>query len=67
MEDRPGRIVDYAVVVGLGENISPFKVEPFGEAGEDSLHLTTPHANFQPITDIVIIAKKYETCLKGFR
>ncbi|XP_019856639.1 PREDICTED: C-myc promoter-binding protein-like isoform X2 [Amphimedon queenslandica] len=65
MEERPGRIVDYALVVGLGENVSRFKVEAYGEGGEESLHLTTPKD--VPITDIAIIAKKYETCPKGFK
>lgn len=65
MEGRPGRIVDYTVVVGLGENISPFKVETFGE-GEESLHLTSP-TTILPITDVAIIASKYEACPKGFK
>ena len=65
MEERPGRIVDYALVVGLGENVSRFKVEAYGEGGEESLHLTTPKD--VPITDVAIIAKKYETCPKGFK
>ena len=66
MEERPGRIVDYALVVGLGENVSRFKVEAYGEGGEESLHLATPK-DVQPVTDVVIIAKKHESCPKGFR
>lgn len=67
MEERPGRIVDYIVVVGLGENVTPFKVEAFGEGtGEESLHLTTTPQNISPITDIAVIAKKYESCPKGY-
>ena len=65
MEGRPERIVDYFVVVGLGENVSPFRVETFGEVGE-SLHLATP-TNVEPITEIAVIAKKHESCPKGFR
>jgi hypothetical protein len=64
MDERPQRVVDYTIVVGLGDNPSPFKVETYGE--HMSLSLTTP-LNILFVTDIAIIAKKYETCPKGFK
>ena len=66
MEGRPDRIVDYTVVVGLGENVTPFRVETFGETGEVSLNLTAP-TDVLPVTDVAIIANKHESCPKGFK
>ena len=66
MEGRPERIADYFVVVGLGNNMSPFRVELVDEIGEGSLKLATP-TNVQPITDMALVAKKYESVPKGFK
>lgn len=66
MEGRPDRLVDYFVVVGLGEkNVSPFKVVPLGDA-EETLHLTLETAA-EPVTDIVLVASKHEACPKGYK
>lgn len=66
MEGRPDRIVDYFVVVGLGKNLTPFKVELVDEIGEGSLNLATP-INLNPITDITLVSKKSENIPKGFK
>lgn len=66
MEGRPERIVDYFIVVGLGNNVSPFKVELVDEIGEGSLKLAPP-TNFSPITDIALVSKKNENVPKGFK
>lgn len=66
MEGRPERIVDYFVMVGLGDNISPFKVEQIGETGEESLQLITP-TDVEPITEVTMVSKKNESVPKGFK
>lgn len=66
MEGRPERIADYFVVVGLGKNVSQFKVELVDEMGEGSLNLATP-INLKPITDIILVSKKTENIPKGFK
>ena len=66
MEGRPERIVDYFVVVGLGNNVTPFSVELVDEIGEGSLKLATP-TNISPITDVALVSKKNENIPKGFK
>lgn len=56
MEDKPERLVDYFVAVGLGSNAAAFDSEQ------------VDHGNScDPITDIAIIFKKNEALPKGYR
>ena len=60
MEGRPERLADYFLVVGLGKNLTKF--EPFPTEGVDA-----PKHTVNPITDIAVLFKKYESCPKGYQ
>jgi hypothetical protein len=60
MEGRPERLADYFLVVGLGQNVSRFQPLPSTE----DVDLQTAAAD--PITDIAVVFKKYETSPKGY-
>ena len=62
MEGRPERVADYFLVVGAGKNTAPFHIDPMDEG--ESLHLRPSE---DPLTDIVVIHKKHESCPKGFK
>jgi hypothetical protein len=59
MEDRPERLADYFLVVGLGRNVSRFELFPSDEVDIQ----TTPQ---DPITDIAVVFRKYEASPKGY-
>ncbi|CAI8047300.1 C-myc promoter-binding protein [Geodia barretti] len=60
MEGGPERLADYFLVVGLGQNVSRFEPLPSTE----DVDLQTAAAD--PITDIAVVFKKYETSPKGY-
>lgn len=63
MDGWPERLVDYFVVVGLGGAPTPFRhVE---EGGEEAISVLT--AAEEPVTDVLLISKKHETCPKGYQ
>ena len=71
MDDRPHRIADYFVVVGLGGS-SATKFEPFPPA-EDVEGVTVDHRpsdscdGVEPLTDISIIHSKLEQLPQGYK
>lgn len=69
MEDRPERVADYFVVVGLGESAAT-RFEPFS-AGDDQVDLPGGGVNSsegaEPLTDIALIHSKLEQLPEGYR
>ena len=59
MEDKPERLVDYFVAVGLGSSADPFESNAL--EGVD-------HGNScDPVIDIAIIFRKSEALPKGYK
>ena len=61
MEDKPERVADYFLVVGLGSRPAPMRHVVEGEP------VTVSTAAEEPVTDIVLVSKKHETCPKGYQ
>ena len=63
MEDRPERIADYFVVVGLGESTAT-RFEPFSDNGEEEVDRQDggqrEGEGAEPLTDIALIHSKLE-------
>ena len=64
MEGRPGRLADYFVVVGVGdESISKFEQY----SNEDGVTLPDKSSVLEPVTDIAVYYSKHEQLPKGYR
>lgn len=63
MDERPERIADYFLVVGLGGRPTPLRHVEDGV--EESF--TIPVAVEEPVTDVVLVSKKHESCPKGYQ
>ena len=74
MDDRPQRIADYFVVVGLGGS-SATRFEPFPPAGELELGVAVDLApgghsgceGVEPVTDVSLIHSKVERLPQGYK
>ena len=70
MEDRPERIADYFVVVGLGESTAT-RFEPFSDNGEEEVDRQDGEqregGGAEPLTDIALIHSKLEQVPEGYR
>ena len=67
MEDRPERIADYFVVVGLGES-GATRFEPFSATEEDvDLPGEDSGEGAEPLTDIGLLHSKLEELPKGYK
>ena len=69
MEDRPERIADYFVVVGLSESTAT-KFEPFSATDEQVGQpgdVVSSNEGAEPLTDIALIHSKLEQLPKGYR
>lgn len=63
MDGRPENIADYFIVVGLGDRPAPFRhVDAVAEET-----ITLRDLSDDPVTDIVLISRKHETCPKGYK
>lgn len=63
MEERPERIADYFVVVGIGEsNVTKFK------QFEEEVNLPEKSSTLEPVTDIAVYFSKHEQDkIKGYK
>ena len=71
MDDRPQRIADYFVVVGLGGS-SATRFEPFPPAGDLEVGVTVDPApggceGAEPLTDVSLIHSKLEQLPQGYK
>ena len=74
MDDRPQRIADYFVVVGLGGS-SATRFEPFPPAGDLELGVAVDPApggqsgceGAEPLTDVSLIHSKLEQLPQGYK
>ena len=69
MEERPERLADYFVMVGLGESTA-IRFEPFS-AVDEPVDLLGGRASSnevaEPLTDIALIHSKLEQLPEGYR
>ena len=68
MEERPERIADYFVVVGLGDSTAA-RFEPFSGTGEE-VDLAGGEGcgeGAEPVTDIALIHSKLEQVPEGYK
>ena len=61
MDDKPERVADYFLVVGLGSRPTPMR-----HVVEDE-PVTVSTVAEDPVTDVVLVSKKHETCPKGYQ
>ena len=75
MDDRPQRIADYFVVVGLGGSSATI-FEPFPPAGDLELGVTVDPApggahggseGAEPLTDVALVHSKLEQLPEGYK
>ena len=74
MDDRPQRIADYFVVVGLGGSTAT-RFEPFPPAGDLELEVTVDPApggqnrceGAEPLTDVSLLHSKLEQLPQGYK
>ena len=74
MDDRPQRIADYFVVVGLGGSTAT-RFEPFPPAGDLEMGVTVDPApgghsgceGAEPLTDVSLIHSKLEQLPQGYK
>ena len=63
MDGPPERLADYFLVVGLGGRPTPFR--HMEEGVEEAV--SVPAAAGVPVTDVLLISKKHESCPKGYQ